>query len=323
MKKLTLLSFLTFFVSIFLITYLYNWSLDDVSQTVIRFSIINSIAMAVFATLNIHIIYLLYNKISPMIVFLITFLIIFLSSILSMTIFLKTESIFILLRRNFFMQSIVINLIMGLSITVIQNLIFYFISQINKNQRIISEERLLRKEIEYKNALAKLNPHFLFNSLNTLVAIADNKQLIEKSLIDLSEILRYSMDADELKKVPLSKEIEICVKYIEFQKLRFGENIDYKLDLNGDDFDIMPFIVQPLVENSIKHNRSARYLEIIIRTTQDEKFNTIQISDSERKIDNSMIGKGTGLKVTKDRVTNSGAEFIIEDGSIAIRFKRK
>ncbi len=320
MKKITLLSFITLFLTTFLITFIFNWTNDGYSLTVLKFSLLNSLFFSISATINLFIIYNLLQKQNIYIIFIITFLIIFTSSIIGLIIFYLSESIFVLLRRNFFAHSVTGNLVMSLSITIIQNMIFFFMNKINLNNKIIIEERTLRKEIEYKSLLAKLNPHFLFNALNTLVSISKDSNKIEKSLIDLSEILRYSLDSDNLKFVMLSDEIEIIKKYIAFQRLRFGDIISLVTEIS-EDFIILPFIIQPLVENSIKHNRITDGLTIFIKAYSDKEYRYIEVYDSALKLTEDMPGKGTGLKITKTRIENASGSFTIYDGKILIKLR--
>ena len=89
-----------------------------------------------------------------------------------------------------------------------------------------------------------------------------------------------------------------------------------------EDFFIPPLIIQPLIENSIKYNiKREKVLDIGINIFKNGKKSTIKILDSGKRVNQSMLNKGTGLTLTKKRVENSNGTFLIENGEITISFK--
>lgn len=130
------------------------------------------------------------------------------------------------------------------------------------------EKRLLEKEVEaaqmqrmlqegrFAQLQSQINPHFLFNTLNTIAAMAREEQapLSEDLILRLSNFFRYSLGSDE-KLVPLGREIQLLRDYIELQETRFGERITMEIhsDPTTEDVMVPKFILQPLVENSILH----------------------------------------------------------------------
>ena len=103
----------------------------------------------------------------------------------------------------------------------------------------------------------QLNPHFLFNTLNaisTLILMKEN-DTAEAMVSRLSDFLRYSLDNDPIKKVPLGQEIKALRLYLEIEKVRFGERLEVTWDIEDDCEDAMvpSMILQPIVENAIKH----------------------------------------------------------------------
>ena len=128
------------------------------------------------------------------------------------------------------------------------------------NDRVKSDRRLKEKETEnLKTELSLLrsqvSPHFMFNIMNNMVALARKKSdLLEPSLIKLSSLLRYMLyETDE--KVPLQKEIEYLQSYIDLQKQRFGANVAITTNMEAVDgsYEIEPMLLIPFVENAIKH----------------------------------------------------------------------
>lgn len=116
-----------------------------------------------------------------------------------------------------------------------------------ENENLKTELSLLRSQA---------SPHFMFNVLNNMVALARKKSdLLEPSLLKFSSLMRYMLyDADE-EKVPLEKEIEYLHSYIDLQQQRFGKNVQVIVDLQTpkDNYEIEPMLLIPFVENAFKH----------------------------------------------------------------------
>jgi two-component system LytT family sensor kinase len=127
--------------------------------------------------------------------------------------------------------------------------------------KIREEQRAKEKETEnLKTELSflrsQVSPHFMFNVLNNMVALARKKSdLLEPSLIKLSSLLRYMLYETDEDKVLLEKEIEYLKSYIELQSQRFGRNVDIHatFDPVTDGFVIEPMLLIPFVENAFKH----------------------------------------------------------------------
>ena len=123
--------------------------------------------------------------------------------------------------------------------------------EISKVENLIS----LLKYSELKALQSQINPHFLFNVLNTMTSlIRTNPEKAREVIIDLSNYLRYNLD-NNVKSVELIKELNQVNTYIKIEKVRFGDklNILYDVDESLYNFQIPSLIIQPLVENSIKH----------------------------------------------------------------------
>jgi two-component system, LytTR family, sensor kinase len=127
--------------------------------------------------------------------------------------------------------------------------------------RIREQQRIKEKETEnLKTELSflrsQVSPHFMFNVLNNMVALARKKSdLLEPSLIKLSSLLRYMLYETDEDKVLLEKEIEYLKSYIELQAQRFGKNVDIQSTFEPvtDGFVIEPMLLIPFVENAFKH----------------------------------------------------------------------
>lgn len=144
--------------------------------------------------------------------------------------------------------------------------IYIFIIGISFSYRLMmdqNKEEKRRKEQETENLKTELNflrsqisPHFMFNVLNTLVAMARKKSdLMEPSLIQLSTLMRYVLHESHNNRIPLDKEVEYLKNYIDLQSLRFGDEIKLVLEIDTatDGYEIEPMLLIPFVENAFKH----------------------------------------------------------------------
>ena len=116
------------------------------------------------------------------------------------------------------------------------------------------ESQNLQSELKFLKS--QINPHFLFNTLNSLYALTLKKSdLAPEIVLKLSEMMRYMLYECNEKEVPLSKEINYMKNYLELEKLRHGNKMLIDLKINGElkDQKIAPLILIPFIENSFKH----------------------------------------------------------------------
>jgi sensor histidine kinase YesM len=167
-----------------------------------------------------------------------------------------------------------------------------------------------RNEIELKNLRSQLNPHFLFNSLNSIRALIDLEPAKAKvSVTTLSNLLRKSLILGKENLVPLNEELEMVSNYLELEKIRFEERLEVKwnLDESLKDFEIPPFSLQMLVENAIKHGISNLVDggAISIETYHFEDKVMIKVSNTgelQEQTEDVLTGAGIGLENTKRRL---------------------
>jgi two-component system LytT family sensor kinase len=133
---------------------------------------------------------------------------------------------------------------------------FRLISDKSKADRIAKEKENENLKTELSLLRSQASPHFMFNVLNNMVALARKQSdQLEPSLIKLSSLMRYMIyEADE-EKVALEKETEYLQSYIDLQKQRFGKNVCFNVSLQEVDnhYEIEPMLLIPFVENAIKH----------------------------------------------------------------------
>ncbi|MBD3243983.1 MAG: hypothetical protein GF331_25545 [Chitinivibrionales bacterium] len=241
-------------------------------------------------------------------------------SVISFLVVLYLEpALFIYYDRGAF-AFLFVNLLFILALHVISSgLIFYREVMVTK-EKAIGTERYLKNQMELQLLSSKVNPHFLFNTLNMILTLLKQPEKAETAILNLSDLLRHNLEQSEKGRISAQEEIENVRKYLEIQALRFGDKLHYSIE--GDaGFEIPPLIIQPLVENSIKHNiKDVARLNIQVQLQRDGIRNTIRVFDSERKLDPSMLDKGQGLAVTRKRVESSNGTFAVRDGGIEISF---
>jgi len=178
-----------------------------------------------------------------------------------------------------------------------------FVGVIHNQQTLLENQRLLAENIRnrYETLKNQLNPHFLFNSLNTLdglIGIDDEKA--HDYLQNLSSIFRYTIQNKEI--TTLKDELHFVESYTDLMKIRYGNNlkIQYIVDEKYHNFHIMPISLQLLIENAIKHNviNDKNPLTILIETTEN---GTIKVSNTIKPKINAETSDGIGLANLTER----------------------
>jgi sensor histidine kinase YesM len=154
-------------------------------------------------------------------------------------------------------------------------------------------ERLKRNELELQNRALKsqLNPHFLFNNLNTLSALIQQDPLIANDFLkEMSDMYRYILKTTDKEVIPLKGEIQFAENYNYLLKKRFGKNFNYSIEVTDLDYVLPPISLHLLLENIVKHNRIDNEHPMSFTIKQNEAYlsveNTISIKsnvDSTKK----------------------------------------
>lgn len=156
-------------------------------------------------------------------------------------------------------KSLPLRFIPGMFFYGLMVMIFYLVNYYNDLQDKMNQKSKLEKvvkEAELNLLKSQINPHFLFNSLNSINALTmSNPQKASEMIIELSDFLRYSLKSSETGVHPLKVELENIVRYLNIEKIRFGNRLIYSMetDVNCADLMIPQMILQPLFENSVKH----------------------------------------------------------------------
>jgi hypothetical protein len=163
-------------------------------------------------------------------------------------------------------------------------------------------------QIELNNLKSQLNPHFIFNALNSIRALVDENPLKSKQAINqLSNILRSSLASDKKGLTKFEDELKIVKDYLGLESIRFEERLKAEFDIHPDSekFLVPPLMIQTLVENGIKHgiSRLTQGGVIQLKTIVENHHLKIRIRNSGRLINGERSGKsGIGLKNTVQRL---------------------
>lgn len=137
--------------------------------------------------------------------------------------------------------------------------LWHYIETSRKSQIAAVKMQALVKELELKTIKSHINPHFIFNALNSIRALVDeNPERARTAITELSNILRSSMQAEKLETSSLEKELAIVKDYLELEHIRFEDRLKVEYDIEEDTLDqqVPPMMLQTLVENAIKHGIS-------------------------------------------------------------------
>lgn len=189
-------------------------------------------------------------------------------------------------------------------------LIYYFYHYVEKSRKqqldTLKLEALV-KELELKTIKSHINPHFIFNALNSIRALVDeNPNRARTAITELSNILRSSMHAEKLETVTFEKELNIVKDYLALEHIRFEDRlqIEYEIDEDTLDQPVPPMMLQTLVENAIKHGISKQVNggTVKIRSDFQDDYHELIIQNTGFLNGSLDGGDGFGLASTKNRL---------------------
>lgn len=208
---------------------------------------------------------------------------------------------------------------------VLWGVFFFSMTQLYMMYLRLQQERRLREQVQWINLNNRLNPHFLFNSLNTISALMyQSTEQADEVLQKLSDILRYSLDK-QAEQVTFSHELAICKTYLAIEKARFTDNLEITWlydEVQVRDMKVPPLLLQQLIENAIKHVKK-RPIKLTIRAEIKQSNFVCEVSDngqgfSQPQLDlmrsqPSHMFKGHGLDITIKRLCLVGGRLILSN----------
>lgn len=197
------------------------------------------------------------------------------------------------------------------SVILLWSLIYFSVHLFENYKRVEIESLIWEaavKDFELKTLKSQLNPHFMFNAMNSIRAlIEEDPENAKAALTRLSNILRYSLKMERNETVPLEEEIQTVTDYLALESVRFEERLNYELviDPRSGKIEIPPMMIQTLVENGIKHGVTKRTEggKISVNSKMNGSYLVIQIKNSGQIDEDSLRhSKGFGIDNTKQRL---------------------
>jgi LytS/YehU family sensor histidine kinase len=206
------------------------------------------------------------------------------------------------------------------SLMTIALIVAYLVrSQYREKMADVENESLRAENLtsRYETLKTQMDPHFLFNSLNTLKSLIDlDTTKAEDFVHQLSSVLRYTLKNEEM--VTLEKELDCVRSYCKMMKIRYGDNLIFDHHINHEKYDnyhVLPLSIQGLIENAIKHNVISSRQPLTVQIMTDDNNHLIVSNEIHPKIGKEE-GSGIGLANLSERYRikwNENVE-IFDDG---------
>ncbi|WP_299015798.1 histidine kinase [uncultured Polaribacter sp.] len=201
-------------------------------------------------------------------------------------------------------------------LATLRTLVSYFYFKESKliidNELKLSALRELKTKAELKSLQSQINPHFLYNSLNSIASLAPiDAEKTQKMAHSLSDLFKYSINRKGQKMSTVKDEIEMVQAYLEIEKIRFGERLQFTIQVDETllNYEIPLFIMQPLVENAVKHgiSKNREKGEIQLKITTKATTLLIEVTDNGPNFPEGLVS-GHGLQTVYDLLRLSYGE---------------
>ncbi len=198
----------------------------------------------------------------------------------------------------------------GFFLYIVYVTFFYALQYYNDLKEKVKREgelKALVKEAELHALKSQINPHFLFNSLNSISSLTmSNPSKAQEMVINLSQLMRYSLKYDQREIVPFEKELENNKLYLSIEKVRFGNKLNPIFNINEKCLGaVIPnMILQPLYENAIKYGvyEATEPVDVITTARFNGNFLEVSISNTYDPDVGSKKGEGIGLRNIRERL---------------------
>jgi two-component system LytT family sensor kinase len=183
---------------------------------------------------------------------------------------------------------------------------------IEKEKRDALQSHALAHQAQLEMLRSQVNPHFLFNALNSIHALVrENPERARVAVEELSEFLRYSLTRSKVFDVPLSEEVEVLERYLALEKIRFEEKlaISIAVDPQAEQIHVPGFLLHPLLENSIKYGMQTSPMPLHVHVTAERTGSILRllIANTGQWVDSGNdalreTGVGLGLNIVRQRL---------------------
>ena len=193
--------------------------------------------------------------------------------------------------------------------------------KLNEKELEVTRLQQLKTKAELDALHSKINPHFLYNALNSIadLAITDGKKA-RKMTIALADLFRYSINSSDHNYSTIKEELEMSAVYLEIEKIRFEDQLNYSIHLDNDvsHYLIPRFLLQPVVENAVKHGLKAtgKMTEIDITVKNGSDGLQIMVADNGPAFPDELT-PGYGVKSIYDKLD------LLFPGNYEIHFKNQ
>jgi LytS/YehU family sensor histidine kinase len=197
-----------------------------------------------------------------------------------------------------FRVGLIITLVFGIGGAITETLkaqIEHATRQREKAVQVATEARLSSLE-------SRIHPHFLFNALNSICALVrEDPDMAERLIVRMATLLRFSLDSNQLGVVSLAQEIEIVRGYLEIEKARFGDRLQFSIDIPSETeaYGVPPLSIQTLVENSVKYALPGC---ITVTATMNSGALEVEVWDGGPGVDLRSTPPGHGLDLLQSRL---------------------
>ncbi|MFQ5604653.1 MAG: sensor histidine kinase [bacterium] len=212
--------------------------------------------------------------------------------------------------RNFLQSSLTWRIPIGILFYFV-TITFYYVhiyaTNLQEHRLKEAELRALVKEAELKSLKFQINPHFIFNSLNSInsLIISDPKKAGEMTA-KLGDFLRYTLSKNEQQKSTFKEELDSARLYLDIEKIRFGDKFDFEEQIQKECLNVLVpnMLLQPLFENAIKHGvyESIDKIKIKLSCSVNGNFMTFSLENDFDPEGLSKKGEGIGLKNIENRL---------------------
>lgn len=212
--------------------------------------------------------------------------------------------------REFLNESLPWRVVMGIFYYLLFIMYYYvmlYYEDLQEKLKVEADLQALVNEAELTALKSQINPHFLFNSLNSISSLTiTNPDKAQEMVIKLSDFLRYTLSHDKEEKTSLQAEFKNLHRYLDIEKIRFGHRLNFSTNIpeKCNNFLIPNMILQPLLENAIKHGVYNSTEEVLVELTckHDDEHVIIEIRNEYDPDSVKKKGQGIGLKNIRKRL---------------------
>lgn len=206
-----------------------------------------------------------------------------------------------------FHQTSLFKLIAGSLIAAFFGFILFFFRARKQTQKLnASLQEKEKLALSVRSVRSQLNPHFVFNALGSIQSLVNSNKNEEANeyLVSFSSLLRHTLQVNEKEFISLSEEAKMLDKYLGLEKLRFSFDYSIHFEKGLENFEVPVFLIQPLVENAVKHGVSAKQEGAFIKLsfTGNNRKLLITIEDNGAGLNVESLKEGHGLRLVKERI---------------------